>query len=439
MEKSEGALTILQIKDRLFTETLLEKRRTSKTIDDVALETRVKSIIEEVKAKGDMALIDFTKKFDGVDLATKGVKVSEKEVSDACSRVSKDEIDALKSLKKKIEKIERPKLKRMTYSIKESGFRIINTLRPIESVGCYVPGGEAAYPSTLLMTAVPAKVAGVPRIVVCSPPTCGGEINPLILAAASICDVDEVYRFGGAQAIAALAYGTRTVKPVAKIVGPGNKFVTLAKVMVSRNTAIDLPAGPSEIVVLADETANPKFVALDMISQSEHAPDNIAGLVTTSNEFAKAVVGEVEKLVPKMGRRDVVVESLSNNGFIVLFENMDEAVSFVNAFAPEHLEIITRKCRKVADKVASAGLILLGKYTPVAASDYCFGTNHVLPTSGFGRVYSELSVFDYVRRLSLVKCSKERLRKMRNMVRVLSESEGLPNHFSAIGGRYADA
>lgn len=407
--------------------------------DDTALETRVKDIIEEVKAKGDAALIDFTKKFDGVDLAAKGLKVSEEEIFDACRRVSEREIGALKSLKKKIEKTERLKLKRMSYSIREKGLEITHTLRPIESVGCYVPGGEAAYPSTLLMTAVPAKVAGVSRIVVCSPPTRGGEINSLILAAASVCEVDEVYRLGGAQAIAALAYGTKTIKPVVKVVGPGNRFVTLAKVIVSRDVVIDLPAGPSEIVVLADETADPKFVALDLISQSEHAPDNVAGLITTSNKLAGEVVSEVETLVPKLNRREVVAESLSKNGFIFLCKTMGEAIAFVNAFAPEHLEIVTRKPREVADKVTSAGIVLLGKYTPVSASDYCFGTNHVLPTNGFGRVYSALSVFDYVRRLNLVECSEERLREMRKMARILADSEGLPNHSLAIEGRYTDA
>ena len=419
-------------------ETLLEKRRTLEAVNDRALEKQVKEILEEVKAKGDFALMDFSKRFDGADLTVKGLRVSEREILDACQLVSPDEIDALKTLKSRIEKTERPKLGHMSYSIREKGFEIMHTLRPLASVGCYVPGGEAAYPSTLLMTAVPAKVAGVSRIVACSPPTFGGEINPLILAAASISGVDEVYRLGGAQAIAALAYGTETVRPVVKIVGPGSRFVTQAKIMVSRSVAIDFPAGPSEIIVLADETADKKLVALDLISQSEHASDNIAGLVTTSLKIARAVVNEVERLASRLGRKETVAASLSGNGFVIVCEAMDEAVGFVNAFAPEHLEVFTREPKTIAEKITSAGIVLLGEYTPVAASDYCFGTNHVLPTGGFGHVYSELSVFDYVRRMSVVECSEYRLNKMRGLAKTLAEREGLPNHASAIEGRYDD-
>jgi len=432
-------MTILQVKEVSLAKELLSRRRAYTTAGDATLESYVKGIVEAVKAKDDAALVDFTKRFDGVDLTAKGIRISEKEMREAYRKVNAKEVTVLKRLKKRIEKIERRKLSRMNYTIRERGLEIAHTTRPIESVGCYVPGGEATYPSTLLMTVVPAKVAGVPRIVVCSPPTCEGEINPLILVAASMCDVDEVYRVGGAQAITALAYGTKSVKPVAKIVGAGNRFVNLAKILVSRDVAIDLPAGPSEIVVLADETAEPRFVALDLISQSEHTPDNVAGLVTTSREVAAKVVDEVERLVPKLGRREIVMESLSKNGFIFLCKTMDEAVDFVNGFAPEHLEIVARNPREVSKKITSAGIILLGKYTPVSASDYCLGTNHVLPTAGFGRVYSELSVFDYVRRVNVVECSKEKLGEMKRLAETLSGSEGLPNHFQAIEGRFRDA
>ena len=432
-------MTILQVKEVSLAKELLSRRRAYTTAGDATLESYVKGIVEAVKAKDDAALVDFTKRFDGVDLTAKGIRISEKEMREAYRKVNAKEVTVLKRLKKRIEKIERRKLSRMNYTIRERGLEIAHTTRPIESVGCYVPGGEATYPSTLLMTVVPAKVAGVPRIVVCSPPTCEGEINPLILVAASMCDVDEVYRVGGAQAITALAYGTKSVKPVAKIVGAGNRFVNLAKILVSRDVAIDLPAGPSEIVVLADETAEPRFVALDLISQSEHTPDNVAGLVTTSREVAAKVVDEVERLVPKLGRREIVMESLSKNGFIFLCKTMDEAVDFVNGFAPEHLEIVARNPREVSKKITSAGIILLGKYTPVSASDYCLGTNHVLPTAGFGRVYSELSVFDYVRRVNVVECSKEKLGEMKGLAETLAGSEGLPNHFQAIEGRFRDA
>ncbi|MFH0749218.1 MAG: histidinol dehydrogenase [Candidatus Bathyarchaeota archaeon] len=366
------------------------------------------------------------------------MKVSEREMLEAYKKVGNNEILALKQLKKRIEKVEQRKLKQMNYIINEKGLKIFQTLRPIESVGCYVPGGEAAYPSTLLMTTVPAKVAGVPRIVVCSPPTCQGEINPLILVAASLCGVTEVYRLGGVQAIAALAYGTASISPVAKIVGPGNRFVALAKIIVSKDVAIDLPAGPSEVVILADKTAEPKFIALDMISQSEHASDNISGLVTTSRDLAIKVVNEVERLILNLDRGEIVRKALSENGFIFICATLKEAVDFVNNFAPEHLEIVTSKPQDVAQKIGAAGIIFLGKYSPVSAGDYCIGTNHVLPTTGFGQIYSELSVFDYTKRISLVKCTKERLLKMRPLASTLAKCEGLPNHAKAIDGRFKD-
>ncbi len=426
----------LQLKDAVFEEELLQKRHSYQLANDVTLETNVKVIMQEVQAKGDAALIDFTKQFDAVDLTVKGVRVSQEAILEANRKVPEEEIAALGLLKKRIEKMEQRKLARLSFVIKEKGLEVTNTVRPLESVGCYVPGGEATYPSTLMMTVVPAKVAGVPRVVVCSPPTSNGEVNPRVLAAASLCGVDEIYRVGGVQAIAALAYGTKSVKPVAKIVGPGNKFVTLAKILASRTVAIDLPAGPSEILVLADETADPKFIALDLISQSEHTQDNVAGLVTTSKELATEVVSEVERLIPRLGnRRLVVTESLSKNGFVLLCSTVEEAIRFVNVFAPEHLEIITRGSKSVAEKITTAGVILLGKYTPVSASDYCIGTSHVLPTGGFSRVHSELSVFDYVKRLNIIQCSKERLRRMRGLAKTLAYEEGLPSHYVAIEER----
>lgn len=430
----------LQVKDSSFAEELVRKRRSYKMTDNINLEADVKEIIKEVQAKGDEALVDFTKKFDGVDLSVKSVRLSEEEIIEASRKVGKEKIAALRLLKKRIEKIELRKLARMSYVIKEKGLEVANTIRPIESIGCYVPGGEAAYLSTLLMTVIPAKVAGVPRIVVCSPPMHDGDVDQQILVAASICGVDEIYRLGGVQAVAALAYGTESIKPVAKIVGPGNKFVVLAKVLVSRDVAIDSPAGPSEIVVLADETADPRLIALDLISQSEHTSDNIAGLVTTSKEIATDVIKEVERLIQGLSeRREIVEESLAKNGFVLLYDTLNEAAAFVNAFAPEHLEIVTRKPKGVAEKITSAGIILLGKYTPVSASDYCIGTSHVLPTSGFSRVTSELSVFDYVKRLNIVQCSKERLRGMKGLAKTLAYSERLPNHYTAIDGRFKDA
>lgn len=430
-------MTLLQIKDASFAKDVIINRGLIAT-NNVTVETSVRTIINQVQTKGDAALLELTRKFDKVDLKTTGLRVDPQAVSDAFEQVHRTEIAALMQLKKRIEHVEQRKLEQLHYSIQENGLEITHTSQPIESVGCYVPGGEAAYPSTLLMTVLPAKIANVPRIVVCSPPTMNGEINPLILAAASLCNVDEVYRLGGAQAIAALSYGTESISPVRKIVGPGNIFVTLAKMIVSKTVAIDMPAGPSEILVLADETANPKLIALDLISQAEHTADNIAGLVTTSRELADSVSQEVEERVPQSARSKIVIKSLTQKGFIVYFNEMDDAVGFVNHFAPEHLEIHTRRPRQIAEQITSAGIILVGQYTPVSLSDYCIGTNHVLPTAGSSHIYSELSVLDYVKRINIVECSREKLLSLQRVTQTLAKSEGLPNHALAIQGRFTD-
>jgi histidinol dehydrogenase len=285
------------------------------------------------------------------------------------------------------------------------------------------------------MTAVPAKIAGVPRIVVCSPPTTKGTVNPLILVAADICEVNEIYKVGGAQAIAALAYGTETIKPVKKIVGPGNKYVTMAKVLVSKDVAIDMPAGPSEILVLADETANPQLIALDMISQAEHGADSVAGLITTSEKLAEEVVSWLNKMAASTDRGTIVRKALIDYGFVITCKSIEEMVALANDFAPEHVEIITRNPMKVADRITSAGVILIGPYSPVSLSDYGSGTNHVLPTGGFGHAFSGLSVLDFARRVSIVESSREGLLQVKNHVKVLTEAENLPNHYKAIEAR----
>jgi histidinol dehydrogenase len=258
----------------------------------------------------------------------------------------------------------------------------------------------------------------------------------LTLVAADICGVDEVYKVGGAQAIAALAYGTETIKPVRKIVGPGNRYVTTAKSLVSAHVAIDMPAGPSEILILADETADPRLIALDMISQAEHGTDSIAGVLTTSEKVARDVVHELRKTVPFLERREIIAEALSNQGFIVTCRSADEMIRLANVFSPEHVEILMRKSRRIAGRISTAGLILVGSYSPVSASDYCFGTNHILPTGGFGRTYSSLSVLDFVRRGEVAECSKDGLAKLRSRVKALALAENLPNHFTAVKGRF---
>ena len=404
--------------------------------DSAALEKTVKDVILAVKERGDSALVEFTEKFDKTKLAPQNLKVTSKEIKSADQEVTKEQVAALKIMKTRLEAREKRTLKKQPTKITKEGVTVWTALRSLDSVGCYVPGGQAAYPSTLIMTATPAKVAGVPRIVVCSPPTEKGNINPLILVAADICGVNEVYKIGGAQAIAALAYGTQTIKPVRKIVGPGSKYVTMAKILVSQDVAIDMPAGPSEVLVLADETANPKLVASDMVSQAEHGADSVAGLVTSSNKLAEKVQDWLGKLAEIAERGDIVKESLRANGFIITCKNNDELAPLANAFAPEHLEIVTKNPSSIADKINSAGLILIGPYSPVALSDYASGTNHVLPTGGFGYAFSGLSVLDFTRRVSIVESTKEGLQKVEATLKVLTEAERFPNHFKAVEARF---
>jgi histidinol dehydrogenase len=403
---------------------------------NVQVESNVKAIISHVVKNGDAALLALTEQFDGARLEAKNMEVTPSEIKNAYNKVSQKPIDALKFMKNKVSAFERLLLKQAGFKTSSEGITIQNVLRPIESVGCYVPGGQAAYPSTLVMTAVPAKEAGVSRIVACSPPNAEGKVNPLVLVAADICGVDEIYKVGGAQAIAALAYGTETIRPVKKIVGPGSKYVTLAKILVSKDLAIDIPAGPSEILVLADETANARLVALDMISQAEHGADSVAGLITTSEKLAKEVQDWLAKKAVGAERGEIFAKALEQYGFIITCDSMDEAVELANVFAPEHAEIMARTPNRIAEKIKSAGLILVGSYSPVALSDYASGTNHVLPTGGFGHAFSGLSALDFTRRVNIVESSKEALLSVANHVKVLTKAENLPNHYKAVEARF---
>ncbi|MCS7114692.1 MAG: histidinol dehydrogenase [Nitrososphaerota archaeon] len=400
------------------------------------LEEEVRAIIEEVKARGDAALLEFTRKFDGASLTNENLKVNAEEIKEAYEKVSKEQVSAIKKIKQRLEIVEKFTLKQAETEIDMGEIYVKFRLRPIESVGCYVPGGKASYPSTLVMTVVPAKLAGVPRVLVCTPPNADGTVNPLTLVAADICRADEIYRVGGAQAIAAMAYGTETIKPVKKVVGPGNKYVTMAKILVSRDVSIDMPAGPSELLVIADETADPRFIALDMCSQAEHGPDSIVGLVTTSREIAEKVLSELEKIAYSSPRSNIIADVLSNNGFVIVGKTVDDMVNIANAFAPEHVEVITKNSEQVAEKLYTAGLILIGPYSPASLSDYYSGTNHVLPTGGFGRTFSGLSSLDFVRRVAIVSCSKEGLLKVLKHIKVLAEAENLQNHYRAVRGRF---
>jgi histidinol dehydrogenase len=410
------------------------QRPDSKAAEQV--ENDAKAIIAKVRQGGDAALVEFTEKFDKARIDAKNLRVTAAEVEEAYSKVSKEQVSALRFMQAKVSALEKLTLERAGFTTSKDGITIRSELRPIQSVGCYVPGGQAAYPSTLVMTAVPAKVAGVPRVVVCSPPSAEGKVNPLVLVAADICGVGEVCKMGGAQAIAALAYGTETVQPVKKIVGPGSRYVTMAKILVSKDVAIDMPAGPSEVLVLADETANPRLIALDMVSQAEHGADSVAGLITTSEKLAAEVQNQLAETAASAERGELVAKALEKYGFIITCKDMAEAVELANVFAPEHLEIMTRNAGKVAERITSAGLILVGAYSPVALSDYASGTNHVLPTGGFGAAYSGLSALDFTRRVSIVDASKEGLQSVQERVKVMTDAENLPNHYKAVAARF---
>ena len=412
---------------------LLKQR--ARTLSSSELLSTVKEIVNSVKTQGDEALLRYSKSIDKVDISTIGVRVGVQEINNAYRYVSQEQIAALINLRDNIRGIEDTRLNQLSYTIDSEHLKITNICQPIESVGCYVPGGQASYPSSLLMTTLPAKVAGVPRIVVCSPPTTNQDISPIILVAADLCGVNEIYRVGGAQAIAAMAYGTASIPPVLKIVGPGNQYVTAAKELVASQVAVDYPYGPSELLILADDSANPYHIALDLISQAEHTSNNVVGLVTTSQQLAEQVHKLLNEIIHNIDRQQIVIQSLTTFGFILTSETLHEAINFVNEFAPEHLELITTNSAALTNKILSAGVILVGPYTPVSASDYCFGTNHVLPTNGYSRMYSGLSVYDFIKRIAVIESSKTYLKQIKKMAQILAKSEKLPNHYQAIKGR----
>lgn len=395
---------------------------------------KVKAIMQDVVKNGDTALLDYTLKLDGVKLDS--IAVNAKEIDNAYKLVSKEQVRALKTVKSRLEKAERAVIGKLkNIEVRIGGTKISKFLKPIESVGCYIPGGKARYPSTVIMCAIPARVAGVKRIVICSPPTKSGTLDPLTLVAADLCGVHEIYKVGGAHSIAALAYGTETIRPVSKIVGPGGQFVTIAKALSASRVSIDMLAGPTELIVFADGKANARSIALDMISQAEHSSDTFCGLVTNSSKLAERVVEEISTISENIDRGEIVRKSLEQQGFIALCKTRDDAVKFINEFAPEHLQIITKDARTISKKIESAGLVLVGEYTPSAASDYGLGSNHVLPTSTFARSRASLSCLDFVKLLNVVESSRKGLKEIVDVIALLSKTENLPTHYEAVKER----
>jgi histidinol dehydrogenase len=394
----------------------------------------VESIINQVRKDGDAALRRLEKKFSGARL--KSLAVSEKEISDAYRLVTKDQLNAINLTRAKLEKTEsamKNQLKKIT--IVADGTKITKSFVPLDSVGCYVPGGLARYPSSAIMSIVPAKIAGVKKIIVSTPPNKQGKIDPMVLVAADICGADVIFKVGGAQAVAAMAVGTRSIPSVDKIVGPGGSFVTAAKYLVSDIVSIDMLAGPTELAILADDSADPRLVALDLISQAEHSSDTRCCLITTSKMLANKVVDELTDRVQYLQRREIIKSSLQKNGFVALCTKMSDAILLANELAPEHLEILTKNPSKISGLMRTPGLVLLGKNTPSAASDYLLGTNHILPTDGFGKSRGALSVLDYVKIQTTVESSRQALQKIKKPLKAITESENLPNHYNAVKNR----
>ncbi|MGD1835834.1 MAG: histidinol dehydrogenase [Nitrososphaeraceae archaeon] len=394
---------------------------------------KTKEIINDVEKFGDKAVLKYTSKFDGINLES--ILVTKEEIEEAYNHVDKKQIKILKSIKNKISKNEKTLLRyfQKISAIRDDQITIQKIIKPITSIGCYVPGGKARYPSTLIMCAIPAKIAGVKRIVAISPAQKNSKIDPLTLVAADICGINEFYKIGGAQGIAALAFGTKTIKKVDKIVGPGGMFVTIAKSVVSDRISIDMIAGPTELLVYADSFANPKYIAIDLISQAEHSEDTMCGLVTTSKEIAERVEKEILKILNRnIQRKEIISKSLRENGFIAICNSKEEVINFVNEIAAEHLQIMSKNARKIINEINSAGLILVGEHTPSAASDYCFGSNHVLPTLGFGKSRSALSVLDFIKIVGVVQTTKNGLKDIASEMEVITKNEGLVNHYEAI-------
>lgn len=399
-------------------------------------ENIVNDIIENVRNNGDKALFEYTSKFDKCQLDKDSVKVTAQEIKDAYKRLNPDLIEVMKKSAENI-RIFHEKQKRNSWiETREDGSILGMRIIPIEISGVYVPGGKAAYPSSVLMNVVPAKVAGVERIVMCTPPGPDGLVNPGTLVAADIAGVTEVYKVGGAQAIAAMAFGTESIPKVDKITGPGNIFVALAKKACFGHVSIDSIAGPSEILVLADETANARYVAADLLSQAEHDELASAILVTTSMKLAEDVSKEIDEFLKTLSRADIIKKSLENYGYIFVADNMDDAIDAANAVASEHLEIITRNPYEDMTKIKNAGAIFLGEYSSEPLGDYYAGPNHILPTNRTSRFFSPLNVDDFLKKSSIISYSRQALSKVHQDIELFAKEEGLTAHANSIAVRF---
>ena len=401
-------------------------------------ESRVLAILEAVKTKKDEAVFSYTRQFDGYDLNAGNIVVSEEEIKTAYDEIDAGLLAVIRKAMKNIREYHEKQRQFSWFDSKPDGTILGQKVTALQRVGVYVPGGKAAYPSSVLMNVIPAKVAGVDEIVMTTPPGKDGKIYAGTLVAAKEAGVDVIYKVGGAQAIAALAYGTESIPKVDKIVGPGNIYVALAKKAVYGHVSIDSIAGPSEILVIADETANPKFVAADLLSQAEHDELASAILVTTSEELAKRVSEEVDKFVAKLSRKSILEASLANYGYILIADSMDEVIDIANDIASEHLEIVTKDPFMIMTKIRNAGAIFIGEYSSEPLGDYFAGPNHVLPTNGTAKFFSALSVDDFIKKSSIISYSREALETIHKDIISFAEAESLTAHANSIKVRFED-
>ncbi len=419
---------IVRLTSRNVCETAEELR------EEATLEPFVRRVAEkivlDVKKHGDSALRRWSRRLDGARPLR--IVATKREMRAACAKVSSEEMRALRFVAEQLRAQTMQDLRTIRRSTSlRRGVRISRVFQPFDSVGCYVPGGRIAYPSSLIMSAVLAQAAGVARTVVCSPPLPDGTLNPLVAGAAILCGIDEVCKVGGAQAIAAMAYGTESIRPVDKIVGPGGPYVLAAKQIVSNNVAIDLPAGPTELLIVAYGKFDAAFVARDLVAQAEHSSWSICGVVTDSASNARRIISALSRVLAEGADREIARKALERTFFVCTTKNLKDAAKFANAFAPEHVQLMG-SARKIARDIKTCGLLLVGDYSPSAVSDYSTGSNHILPTGGLARSYSGLSVWDFMRRAEIVSCTRSSLRNIGRPAIVLARAEGLENHALAV-------
>ncbi|MEQ2578705.1 histidinol dehydrogenase [Hominiventricola aquisgranensis] len=398
----------------------------------------VQEIVDRVKTKGDQTLFELTRKFDWEGVDASNVKVTEAEVQEAYDTIDPQLVETIRKSLKNIREYHEKQKQHSWFDTTPEGTMLGQKVTPLASAGVYVPGGKAVYPSSVLMNIVPAKIAGVAHVVMCTPCNKEGKVNPAVLVAAKEAGADEVYKVGGAQAIAAMAFGTESIPKVDKITGPGNIFVALAKKAVSGFVSIDSIAGPSEILVLADETANPRYVAADLLSQAEHDEMASAILVTTSKELAEKVSEEVDAFVKILSRKEIISKSLDNYGYILVAETLEDAIETVDLIASEHLEIVTKNPFEVMMKVKNAGAIFLGEYSSEPLGDYFAGPNHILPTNGTARFFSPVSVDDFIKKSSIIYYSREALQRVHKDIEYFAKAEQLTAHANSIAVRFED-